>query len=106
MSRLLVLLSLLFGCHSVALEPDPGASPPPGSPSGPGPTTTPPATTPPRYPADDVPGPSPLRRLTVLEYHRTLRDLVGEIALGTIGETPADYLPRTNFATGAWIEDP
>jgi hypothetical protein len=70
-----------------APPPSPGGSPPgPGNPGpsnpgpGPGPTTPPPsgAAGAPTTCGPDQIGPSPLRRLTRLEYDNTVRDLLGE----------------------------
>jgi hypothetical protein len=92
MSRPDRVLSLLFasalagvGCSGQVGEA-PGTPPGTGPGQTPGQTPTPgqPAPVPgPPPPASDVPGPSPLRRLTNLEYNNTIRDL-----LGTTG--PAD----------------
>jgi hypothetical protein len=99
MTRWLVLLSLLLGCHSVALEPDPAATPPPDAgnvviPDPPGP----------QYPDTDVPGTTPLRRLTLLEYRRTLGDLLGPAAAGTNVGFFDDIAPNnTAFLVGLWL---
>jgi hypothetical protein len=103
MTRWLVLLSLLVGCHSVALEPDPPATPPPPDTPDAGNVVIPDPTAP-QYPDTDVPGTTPLRRLTLLEYRRTLSDLLGPAATGTTAGFTGDFLPTsTAFAMGAWL---
>jgi hypothetical protein len=81
MIRWVVLLSLLLGCHSVTLEADPMTPPTPTVDAGPMPVPPPPVP-------QDLPGETPVRRLSLFEYQRTLHDLVGDasvIATGDVG---------------------
>jgi hypothetical protein len=95
MIRWAVLMSLLLGCHSVTLEPDPMAA---RAPDGGPPTPTPPASDP---TAEDTPGPTPVRRLTLLEYQRTLHDLLGDATVVSSDGAPTDWAFSTiGYRTG------
>ncbi len=93
---------LLLGCTGdilggPSLSTGPGAGPGPGSPSAPGAGNLPPA------PVNSEPGASQLRRLTLLEYRNTLRDLLGVDNAPTL-ELAGDQQARTSgYTTGAAI---
>jgi hypothetical protein len=54
--------------------------------------------------ADDRPGPAPLRRLTLLEYRNSVRDLIGDAAFAVPAPPPPrDFIASSGFATGPWI---
>jgi hypothetical protein len=74
----------------------PGAGPGGGSGPGGGPTTPP--------PANSAPGVAQLRRLTVLEYRNTVRDLLGLSDVQLLPELSGDQQAKTSgYTTGAAI---
>jgi len=90
----------------------PGTNPPGGNPGTNPPGTNPPGTTPPGTqpppppinPADttNLAGPNNLRRLNILEYNNTIRDLLGETA-PVSGGFNVDISTDVGFVAGAKI---
>jgi hypothetical protein len=74
--------------------PGPGA-PGPGGPGAPG--------RPPPAPANSAPGVSQLRRLTVLEYRNTVRDLLGVADVQAVDLAGDQQARNSGFTTGAAI---
>jgi hypothetical protein len=94
-----VFALLVVGCTGDILAPAPssGGTGPGGAGPGPG------AGDRPTLPANSAPGVSQLRRLTVLEYRNTLRDLLGVSDAPTL-ELAGDQQARTSgYTTGAAI---
>ena len=104
--RMVLVFVWLSGCAGPGGLPAGGASPDAGEPPGPGPDggATPGSEIPPLADGRSVPGPVPLRRLTVLEYNNTVRDLVGAGAPvfsgARLGHDQTDW---ASFARGAVI---
>jgi hypothetical protein len=89
-----------LGCTgNIAGNPGDGTQPPPG----PGPGGGPPPVGPTAPPRNSAPGVNQLRRLTVLEYRNTVRDLLG-LADVQMPELNGDQQARTSgYTTGAAI---
>ncbi len=88
---------LLLGCTGqiVGTSTSPGSGP--GAPSAPGAGGRPPA------PVNSAPGVSQLRRLTVLEYRNTLRDLLGVSEVPALELAEDQQASTSGFTTGAAI---
>jgi hypothetical protein len=110
----LAISLLLLGCSgeisgrsNEARNPDgtpvaPGAGPGPGSGPGPVPGSGPGGVAPPA-PPNSAPGVAQLRRLTVLEYRNTLRDLLGLSDAQVPDLTQDQQAVGSGFTTGAAI---
>jgi hypothetical protein len=89
---------LLLGCTGDILggpAMSPGSGPATGSPPAPGDR--------PAAPADSAPGVSQLRRLTVLEYRNTVRDLLGVAGTPTLDLAGDQQAMTSGYTTGAAI---
>jgi len=99
--RRVFVVAVLAGCTGNIAAPDPSAGTGPGAGTGAtgGSSHPPPGVTPP--PANSAPGVAQLRRLTVLEYRNTMRDLLG-LADVPMPELAGDQQARTSgYTTGA-----
>ena len=101
--RSLLIAALLAGCTgNIAASDAPAGGGPNAGTGAVGGNVRPPGVDPP--PGNSAPGVSQLRRLTVLEYRNTVRDLLGVADVQMLPELAGDQQARTSgFTTGAAI---